>query len=152
MNYDTIRAKIQVPQELDDMYQRGVLIAMKILFDDKSHQMLLDHLKKGQGKNLGAIVGNAAAGTVGHTFTVMKGQFPPDLTIPLGVEVCLQMFQFMDKAGMAEPTPEDFSQAMSSMIAVILGTLKQTYELGQKAPKQPQPQQPAQPGMIQQGA
>lgn len=150
MNYDTIRAKIKVPQELDDMYQRGVLIAMKILFDDKTHQMLLDHIKQGKGKALGAVVGNAAAGVVGHTMSTMKGQFPPDLTIPLGVETCLQIFMFMDKAGMADPTPEDFSQAMSAMIAVILGTLKQADSM-MKQPQQPQAQAPQRPGMIQQG-
>ena len=165
MDYDKIRTKIKVPPELQDVYQRGVISAMKILFGEKTHNMLIESLEKPKGAPIGKIVGDAAAGTLGMVVKISKGKVPAMLTLPLGVEIVLQIFQFLEDSQMAQPTPEDFGDAMGVMITIVLGKIQEGEEMGAQpqpqpgqppAPPQGQPPQPMQPpqpqGMINQGA
>lgn len=123
MNYEQIRAKIQVPPESQSAFQRGLVAAMKIMFD-KERGMLDRYLDENEGKSLGEVAGGAAAGTVGYVFSVSNGQIPMDLTLPLGVEVVLHIFEYLEQTGEAEPTAEDFGQAMSVMTAKVLSGAK----------------------------
>lgn len=149
MNYDQIRTKIQVPPELQDPFQRGILAAMKILFSDQTHGMLLDTLQNAKG-SLGQIVGKAAAGTLGYVYSVAKGQLPTQLLMPLGVEVVLQIFEFLEKAGKAKPTADDFGEAMSTMTTIVVSKIKEG--VGSQQPQEaPEAPQEAPGGMINQG-
>lgn len=144
MNYDQIRTKIEVPPELQDLYQRGVLAAMKILFSDQTHEMLLKALQ--EKGSLGQVVGKAAAGTLGYVYSVAKGQLPSQLLAPIGVEIVMNIFEFLETAKKAQPTADDFGEAMSTMLTIIMSQIQGGDQ--QEAP-QPQPQAPQ--GMINQG-
>ena len=150
MNYDQIRAKIDVPPEMQDAYLRGTIAGMKMLFSDQTHDMLLEHLQKAKGKSLGQVVGGAAAGALGYVMSVSKGQIPPMLTIPLGVEIALQIFEFLETSKRAAPTPDDVGEAISTMITTVMGKMQEGQEMNQQPAAAPQ--QAPQQGLLSQGA
>lgn len=152
MDYQKIRAKIQLPPELQDVFNKGLYTAMKIMFGDRTHDQLMETLKTAKpGPELGKAVGQAAAGTLGHTIAVSKGAIPPELTIPLGVEIVLAIFEFMEKAGMAQPTPQDFGLAMSVMVSSVVGQMGFAKKFGGQQ-QQPAQAPAPQAGLLAQGA
>lgn len=115
---EKIRAKIEVPQNLQEPYQRFVIAGLKVMFDEKTHQMMLDALKA-EGP-LGQKVGEGVAGLIMLLLSKSKGQPPMEILIPAGIEFVLQAFDYVEKTGMAQTTEGDVGTAMEVMIETLL--------------------------------
>lgn len=115
---EKIRAKIQVPENLQEPYQRFVIAGLKVMFDEKTHQMMLDALNA-EGP-IGQKVGEGVAGLILLLLSKSKGQPPMEILIPAGIEFVLQAFDYAEKTGMAQPAPSDVGTAMEVMIETLL--------------------------------
>lgn len=114
---EAIQAKLNLDAKQKPMLQRIVVAGMKVMFDPKTHQLMLDSLN-GPGP-LGQKLGQGIAGLMGVLVRESQGSMPPDLLIPAGLVLMGHAADFMAKAGMPV-TDQDVGQGMEVMIDTVL--------------------------------
>jgi len=143
-----IRAKIKIPANLKDAYKRIVSAGLKIMFDAKTHKMVLDTINA--GGDLGKNIGEGAAGLVFLIYKQAKNP-PPQLMIPAGMEFVLQAFEYIEKTQLVPYTPANLSTAIKVMTRTVLqqsGANVSALDKAMGASPQAPPGAPPAPGMI----
>ncbi len=115
---DRVKGEIQMPPELQEAFTRMVIGGMKVMFDQKTHKMMLDQLRQ-QGP-LGQRLGEGIAGLVLLLFKESNQTLPPQVLIPAGIELLMQAVEFLRKSGLEEVTNEDIGEGMRIFITVLL--------------------------------
>jgi hypothetical protein len=162
-----MRAKMTLPPQLKDAYERVVLAGMKIMFDPSTHQMAMKTLA-GDGP-IDERLAKGIAALMGTLIKESNGTMPPPVVIPAGIELIAAAGDFLKKSG-EQITDDDIAGAMADFVQIIFqqGGAKKPEDMramlasavaGGKAPQGPSPaagpQAPAEPpqGLIaQQGA
>lgn len=106
------------PQQREQL-DRIVLAGMKVMFDQKSHKMLLEQMN-GPG-TIPDKLGKGIAGLLGLLMQESQNSLPPNLLIPAGIVLMARAAEFLNGSGTPVP-PETFAQAMTSMITLVLQT------------------------------
>src|SRR4030065_2224947 len=112
-----IRAKIKIPAELKDAYKRLMTAAVNIMFQGKTHDMMLRTIKS--PGDLGKNVGEGAAGLVLLLYKQSK-EATAKLMIPVGMEIVLQTFEYIEKTDVVAFKKQDVGAAVQAMIEMLL--------------------------------
>ena len=117
INFNDWRSKVQIPPKFKDAYKRLMTAALGVMFGKKTHDMMTKTIQApgGVGKN----VGEGAAGLVLLLYKQAKNP-PGELMIPVGLEIVLQSFEYIDKTKMVDYQDQDVGQAIQIMIETIL--------------------------------
>lgn len=118
VDVDAMLAKIDVPPQLLNVYQRALLSGMRIMFDSKSHTMMLDELKKP-----GPLAQKLVEGIVALIYMLWKQSnqtLPPKIILPLTVALALKAFDYLQRSGEPEATKDVLGQALEGVIPAIM--------------------------------
>lgn len=118
LNPESIRKQIKMPPELQEAYDRVVLAGMKVLFSKESHQLLMDEIQ-GQGP-VPQRLGEGVAGLMLLLFKESNQTIPPQVIVPAGTELMMQVADFLKKTGLMPVSDQDVGAAMEIMIMKIL--------------------------------
>lgn len=149
---ESVRAKLQLPDNLKQGYERMVLAGKKVMYSEKTHQLVLDQLS-GEGP-MSQKLGIGVSRLVVMLLNESKGSLPPSLAIPVGLELVAEAADFLKKSGQ-DVTDQDIGEAMNVMVSDLMKTFglnpdKMQAALGQSAQGGQAPgiasEQPAQPG------
>jgi len=113
-----IEAGIEVPPKLKPMYDKIVLSGMRIMFSKESHKLLVDQLQKE-----GPLAKKIADGIIGLMYlmwTESNKSIPPQLIIPAATALTLRAFDYVQKTGDPEATPQVLGQALESAIDGVM--------------------------------
>ena len=111
------RAKVKIPPQFKEAYQRLMTAALGVMFNQKTHDLMTKTIQApgGIGKN----VGEGSAGLVLLLYKQSKGA-PGELMMPVGLEIVLQTFEYIDKTKIVQYQDQDVGQAIQIMIETIL--------------------------------
>jgi hypothetical protein len=118
IDVDSIIAKIEMPPNLKKIFDKAVLSGMRIMFDRKSHQMLLDQLDKP-----GDMAQKLAEGIITLTYmlwTQSNKTLPPQIMVPLTTVLTLKAFDFLQKSGEPEATKEVLGEGMHLAVTGVM--------------------------------
>jgi hypothetical protein len=115
---EAIKSKMQVPEELQEAYDRVVVAGMKVMFSKETHRIMLKELQK-EGP-LSQRLGQGIAGLMLVLFKESNESLPPQIIIPAGVELLMQAVDFLRKTDLAKPTNEEIGEGLQIMIATIM--------------------------------
>lgn len=145
VDVDAIRAKIEVPPNLLPVYKKNVIAGNRIMFDKKSHKMMLDQLDK-EG-DLAQNISIGAISLVYMLFKMSQQTLPPQLGIPLAFEFTLTAFEFLQKSGDERATPELLGAALEKTMEGFGAKNDQVENMMGDQPAE-QPTEPPQPGAM----
>jgi hypothetical protein len=108
----------KIPSNLRGMYDKLILSGMRIMFDRNSHQMFLDQLDKP-----GDMPTKMAEGIISLIYMLWERSnktIPPQLIYPVTVVLTLRAFEFLQRAGEQEATPEVLGEAVSQSVEGVV--------------------------------
>lgn len=118
LNADNVSKSIEMPPELQEAYDRVVIAGMKVMFDQKTHGLMLQSLK-GPG-SLGERMGKGVAGLMLLLFKESNSTMPPQVMIPAGTTLFMQAADFLKKAKLEPIANKDIGEGMNVMIRTLL--------------------------------
>jgi hypothetical protein len=150
---EAIQASLHLTPQQQNQLQRIVLAGQKVMFDAKTHKMMLDQIKA--PGNIAQKLGQSIAGLMGLLWQESRNSLPPNLMIPSGMVLMAHAAKFMNQAGQTV-TPTDFAVATKVMVTAILKAggvdPDKLAEYGGKGIGKESAAQPAAPTGAQQGA
>lgn len=118
LNPESIRRQIKMPAELQEAYERVVLAGMKVLFSKDSNHLLIEEIQ-GEGP-VPKRLGEGVAGLMMLLFAESNQTIPPQVIVPAGTELMMQVVDFLKKTGVLKVTDQEIGAAMEIMISTIL--------------------------------
>ena len=116
-----IEAKMHLPPNMQEPFQRIVVAGLKVMFDPQTHHLMLKELS-GPGP-MPQKLGLGVAGLMALLFQQAQRSMPPQLLIPCGLVLLAHAAEFVAKAG--QPlTAQDFGAAAETLTAAILKAAK----------------------------
>lgn len=112
-----IEAQLHLDPQQKQQLQRIVAAGMKVMFDQQSHQMMLDSMQAP-----GPVpdkLGQGIAGLLGLLMQESKNSLPPQLLVPAGLVLIAHAAEFMNETGMPV-SDEDFGNAVDVMVTTVL--------------------------------
>lgn len=118
MSPQSVRAKMNLPDNLKDAYDRVVLAGMKMMFSEETHQMAMKTLQ-GQGP-IDERLAQGVAALMGTLITESNNTMPPAVVIPAGIELIAAAGDFLKQGGSEEAvTDDDIAGAMADYVQII---------------------------------
>lgn len=117
MSPQGIRSRLNIPANLKNAYDRIILAGMKVMFDPKTHDLMLKSLN-GPGP-IDQKLGKGVADLMGILFEQSNKTMPPQLIIPAGIELLAHAVDFLRKSGQ-DVTDEQFGSAVQLMMQTLL--------------------------------
>lgn len=121
---EEIRAK--VPEKLREAFEDAIMDGLKMMHDEKAHQLMVKQLS--QEGDMMANVGEGAAKLVGILHGQSKGGFPVQALVLSGVILLCEGLEFVAAAGAAEITEESVAEAFKAYTAALMQMFKITPE------------------------
>lgn len=118
LTVESVRKNIKMPAELQEAYERVVLAGMKVLFSKESNQLIMKEIE--QPGPVPKRLGEGVAGLMMLLFKESNQTIPPQVIIPAGTELLMQVVDFVKKAGLMEVSDQDIGAGMELMIAAVL--------------------------------
>lgn len=166
VDVDAILAKTDIHPQFKKIYDRAVLSGMRIMFDKKSHPMVLKYLD-GEGE----LADKIAKGVVGVLYMLWDQSnktLPPQILVPVVFTLTLKAFDFLQKSDEPGATKEVLGDAVEKgvtrmleefgatpeQIPQILGQLQQAMQTGKSPGAPPDPKavaEAAKPGLLEDG-
>lgn len=148
INVDELVADIdsKIPANLKQIYQKTILSGMRILFDKRSHKMMLDQIDKP-----GPMDQKLAEGIITLLYMLWQQSnqtLPPQIIVPVTVVMTLRAFEFLQKSGEPEATNEVLGEALAQATTGIMS--KFGVDEAQLQGMAQSQQNPQQPGLINQ--
>lgn len=157
---DALTAQMHLNPQQKPQFDRIVAAGMRIMFDEKTHKLMVEQLQS--AGPMPQKLGEGIAGLLGLLVREAKGSLPPDLLIPAGIVLMAHAVDFLNQAG-APVSDEDFGAGVdvlvstvlqqfkidSNKVAAIAGDAESMAGAQGQQPAAPQPAQPAampQPG------
>jgi hypothetical protein len=115
---EQVGAKIEVPPEMQEAYERIILAGMKVMYSEETGRMAMDSL---QGE--GPIEQRLAKGICDLMVLLWQESnqsMPPQLIIPAAVELLSDAADFMNESGMEQVDMPQLGEAMRLMVGMIL--------------------------------
>ncbi len=109
--------QIKVPPELQEAYDKIVLAGMKLMFDQRSHKLMLDALD-GKG-SMSDKLSRGIDGLMGLLRMKSNNTLPPQVIIPSSIALLIEAAEFLNEAG--KPVSEkEVGEAITKTIQSIL--------------------------------
>jgi hypothetical protein len=128
---DAVWSNIEMPEELQEAYERIVLAGMKILFSQGTNRELLKRID-GPGP-IGIRLGKGMATLMLLLFKQSNQTIPPNVIIPAGLYLLSQAADFLKKTEVEEVTNKDIADSMVEFINTLItsfgGDTQKMYEL-----------------------
>ena len=112
-----VQAKMHLTPQQGVMMQRIVVAGMKVMFDAKTHSLMLDQLK-GPG-TISQKIGQGVAGLMAMLMQESKNSLPGNLLIPAGLVLSCKAAEFLRGSGQLV-SDADLAEAMNVMTREIL--------------------------------
>ena len=112
-----IMEQMNVTPQQKPMLERMVAAGMRLMFDKRTHGMMLEQMQ-GDGP-IEQKLGQGIVGALGVLWQESKGSLPPQLLIPTGMVLLAHAAEFANKTG-ESVTPEQFGAAQQIMIDTLL--------------------------------
>jgi hypothetical protein len=123
---EQVRAKIEVPPELREAYERIILAGMKVMYSEETNQMAMEALQ-GDGP-----VEQRLAQGIRDLMVILwqesNQSLPPQLILPAAVELLSDAADFLNQSGADRVDMAQLGEAMRLMIGMILETFGVTPE------------------------
>lgn len=113
----SVQEKLHLQPKQVPILQRVVVAGMKIMFDAKTHKLMLDTLQ-GQG-DIATKLGQGITGLMGLLMKEAKGAIPGEMIIPAGIVLMAHAAEFVDKTG-TPVTDEDFGNGVQVFVHTIM--------------------------------
>lgn len=117
MSPRAVMRAMKVTPEQQRQLLRIVAAGMKVMFDEQTHQMMLDQLN--QPGPIEQRLSQGIVGLMAMLWKESKGSMPPQLIIPAAMVLLAEATDFLNKAGQ-QVTPEQFGRANEMMIDSLL--------------------------------
>ena len=111
---ESIQENIKMPPKLQNAYERVVLAGMKIMFSEKTNQMVMKQMQ-GQGP-VSERLGMGIAGLMATLFKESNKTIPPAVIIPAGVYLLAQAADFLKKAQLENIDDKTIGDAMQIFV------------------------------------
>lgn len=143
IDIDSIVAKARagVPANLREIFDKAVLSGMRIMFDEGSHQMMLDELN--QAGPMATRISNGIIKLVYMLWEKSNKTLPPQIIVALTLTLALRAFQFLQEAKDPEATKEVLGEATADAVQGVMDRFGATQD---KIPGLVKGQGGAQPG------
>jgi hypothetical protein len=119
---EAIRSKLHIPPNLQNAYERLVLAGKKVMYDEKTHNVVLQQMQDIQGP-IEQQLGQSIAGLMVILYNQSKGAMPPSLLIPAGTELTAEAADFLKKSGQ-QINDQQIAQAIVVMTQSLLKKFK----------------------------
>lgn len=116
MSPRAIMKSMKVTPQQQRQLLRIVAAGMKIMFDEKTHHLMLEAID--QPGPIEQRLANGILGLIGILWRESKGSIPPELIIPAAMVLLAEAADFLNKGGMTV-TPEQFGTANERLIDMI---------------------------------
>lgn len=110
VDVEQIISEIKMPPSLKDMYEKAVISGMRVMFDKRSHKMLLDQLDQP-----GELDDKISSGIITLIYIIWgesNHTLPPPIIVPLAITLTLKAFDFLQKSGEPGATKEILGSAL----------------------------------------
>lgn len=114
---ESFRQNMPIPKELQTSYDRAVKTGLRLMFDKDMREETLKYMDGSDA--MPKKIGDGIAAVVQFIFQESNGTFPPQLVIPVGVELIAHAVEVADKAGLPVE-PNDVAEGMAAFIEIIL--------------------------------
>ncbi len=115
LDIETVRAKMQIPPEMEKPYQKMVLAGMKIMFSPETRSLIVKELA-GDPAAMGDKLGVGMVRIMTYIWKESNNTLPPQLIIPVALELLMHAADFVKRAGIAEISDEEIGDAMEKTI------------------------------------
>lgn len=124
---DQIEAKIEemVKPEDKDAFVRIVVAGMKVMFDERTHQMAMESVSKGDPIN-GAVDG--VKDLMVMLYEESRGTMPPVPAMQAAIVLLCQALGFMQEVNMVQLDNENISEAVKSLSEKLMAAAGLTPE------------------------
>jgi hypothetical protein len=126
-----IKAKINVPDELREPYERIVIAGQKVLYSEETESLVREAF---QGD---APVEQKLAKGIRDLMVLLwqesNHSMPPQLIIPAAVELLTEAADFVNETGLEQVNEQQLGEAMRLMIGMVMDTFGVTQERLQQA-------------------
>jgi len=113
----SVRGQMKVPPEMQDVYDRMVAAGKKILYSEAMAPQIQEVLK-GPGE-MGEKLGQGVVGLMAILVDKANGTLPPQLVIPIGIELVAEAAALLRDAGQ-KVTKEDIAEGVATLVGEIL--------------------------------
>ena len=114
---DSFRAQMKLPPQLKKPFDAGVRNGLLMLFSKGAREESLDMLAK--STNMAKTLADAAFSTVFILHEKSNGTMPPQIIVPVGVELLAHCFEVAQKAGIPMDN-NDVAEAMGLFVGAVL--------------------------------
>jgi hypothetical protein len=114
---DSIMGMLHLNPQQKQQLQRVVAAGMKVMFDQQSHQLMLDALQ--QPGPMPDKIGKGIAGLMGMLLNESKNSIPPELIVPAGLVLLAHAVDFLNQAG-TPVSDEDFGGAVDVFVHTVM--------------------------------
>ena len=114
---EAVQASLHLNPQQQQQLQRIVIAGQKVMFDAKTHHLMLDQIKA--PGPLPQKLGMSIAGLLGLLWQESRNSLPPNLMIPAGMVLLAYAAQFLNRAGQSV-SDLDFAAAAKVMVTTVL--------------------------------
>lgn len=134
---------VENKEALDQVLEQG----MKLLFSKETHDKLFSQIRPEDQIEIADELGTAATNIMLIMYQKSGNSIPPEVIIPAGTVLLARAVDYINEAGIAQVSDEQFGDALNIFVDVIQAKLDPEYEQRMKAGSEGMPQEgePAQP-------
>lgn len=115
---ESIQEGIKMPPKLQNAYDRVVLAGMKIMFSEKTNQVVMKQMQ-GQGP-VSERLGMGIAGLMATLYKESNKTIPPAVIIPAGVYLLAQAADFLKKTQIENIDDKAIGDAMQIFVEITI--------------------------------
>ena len=115
---DNIKAKLNIPANLKNAFDRVTTAGMKVLYDPSTQGEIKQHLA-GPG-DMGTKLGEGIGTIMLHMFQQSNATMPPNVMIPAGIYLVVEAADFLEKSGKYQVADADISTAIQVLIQALM--------------------------------
>ena len=138
-----IKAKLNIPPNLQNAFDRVTTAGMKVLYDPATQDEIKQHLA-GPG-DMGTKLGEGIATVVLHMFKESNGTMPPNIMIPAGIYLVAEAADFLSQSGKFQIADSDVGAAIQILIQALMKAFGINGSNAQQLAGQLQGQSPSSP-------
>lgn len=113
-----IKAKLNIPPNLQNAFDRVTTAGMKVLYDPATQDEIKQHLA-GPG-DMGTKLGEGIATVMLHMFKESNGTIPPNIMIPAGIYLVVEAADFLSQSGKFQIVDSDVGSAIQILIKSLM--------------------------------
>ena len=114
---ESFRSKMTIPPELEKHYQQAVKNGLRVMFGKGVREQTMEFMESGD--DVPQAMADGIYSVVVYLFNQSNGTMPPQILIPVGVELLAHAVDVAKKAGIDVPD-SDVAEGMGQFIQAVL--------------------------------